>query len=159
MSANIENAKKLYQKVKVKSDLLKMYYNDILKYEVVVEEYKKYNRDALNDIILNRMEEDSTELEELYDDFSDEVDDYIDELSDDDEEEEFWNDPILVYEAVKRNQKIMDSLFDSNKDAKEKNQVRKSRPEHRTLPREDSHVRSMDEFVEDSDVMNFDELN
>ncbi|MGN1371721.1 MAG: hypothetical protein ACI4XM_05565 [Candidatus Coprovivens sp.] len=63
MSANIENAKKLYQKVKVKSDLLKMYYNDILKYEVVVEEYKKYNRDTLNDIILNRIEEDSTELE------------------------------------------------------------------------------------------------
>ncbi|MGN1371722.1 MAG: hypothetical protein ACI4XM_05570 [Candidatus Coprovivens sp.] len=53
----------------------------------------------------------------------------------------------------------MDSLFDSTKDAKEKNHVRKSRPEHRPLPRGDSRVRSMDDFVEDSDVMNFDELN
>ena len=157
MKDYIDSTKRLYDAIPDKK-MFKYSYDEIMEYEVVVKEYSKYDRDTLNQIIMKHIEEDCSELEDLYDDFSDEVNDYVDELHiDEDEEEEFWNDPVLVYEAMKRNQNVMDSLF--KQDDKEKKQSRKSRNERKTLPREDSHVRSIDDFVEDKNVKLFDEIN
>ena len=65
---------------------------------------------------MNHIEEDCSELEELYDDFCDEIEDYVDELhtEEDEEEDEFWNYPVMVYEAAKRNENIFDSLYNDN---------------------------------------------
>ena len=64
---------------------------------------------------MEHIEEDNDNLLELYEDFMDEVDDYVDEIrTETDEEEEFWNDPVLVYEAIKNNRNVMDSIFDRN---------------------------------------------
>ena len=114
MKDYIDSAKRLYESIPDK-EMFKYSYNEIMEYEVVVKEYSKYDRDTLNSIIMNHVEEDSSELEELYDDFSDEIEDYVDEMhTEEDEEEEFWNDPVMVYEAVKRNQNIFDSLYNDN---------------------------------------------
>ena len=103
MKNYIDSAKRLYESIPDK-EMFKYSYDEIMEYEVVVKEYTKYDRDTLNQIIMNHIEEDSSELEELYDDFSDEIEDYVDELhTEEDEEEEFWNDPVMVYEAAKRN--------------------------------------------------------
>jgi hypothetical protein len=67
--------------------MFKYSYDEIMEYEVVVKEYSKYDRDTLNQIIMNHIEEDSSELEELYDDFSDEIEDYVDELHTEEDEE------------------------------------------------------------------------
>ena len=110
----IEGTKRLYKSIHDKNDF-KYSYDEIMEYEVVVKEYSKYDRETLNQIIMNHIEEDSSELEELYDDFSDEIEDYVDELhTEEDEEEEFWNDPVMVYESVKRNENIFDSLYNDN---------------------------------------------
>ena len=114
MKNYIDSAKRLYDSIPDK-EMFKYSYDEIMEYEVVVREYSKYDRDTLNQIIMNHIEEDSSELEELYDDFSDEIEDYVDELhTEEDEEEEFWNDPVMVYEAAKRNQKIIDNMFNDN---------------------------------------------
>ena len=114
MKNYIDSAKRLYDSIPDK-EMFKYSYDEIMEYEVVVKEYSKYDRDNLNQIIMNHIEEDSSELEELYDDFSDEIEDYVDELhTEEDEEEEFWNDPVMVYEAAKRNQKIIDNMFNDN---------------------------------------------
>ena len=114
MKNYIDSTKRLYESIPDK-EMFKYSYDEIMEYEVVVKEYSKYDRDTLNQIIMNHIEEDSSELEELYDDFSDEIEDYVDELhTEEDEEEEFWNDPVLVYEAVKRNENIFDSLYNNN---------------------------------------------
>lgn len=114
MKNYIDSAKRLYDSIPDK-EMFKYSYDEIMEYEVVVKEYSKYDRDTLNQIIMNHIEEDSSELEELYDDFSDEIEDYVDELhTEEDEEEEFWNDPVMVYEAVKRNENIFDSLYNDN---------------------------------------------
>ena len=114
MKNYIDSAKRLYESIPDK-EMFKYSYDEIMEYEVVVKEYSKYDRDTLNQIIMNHIEEDSSELEELYDDFSDEIEDYVDEMhTEEDEEEEFWNDPVLVYEAVKRNENIFDSLYNNN---------------------------------------------
>ena len=114
MKDYIDSAKRLYDSIPDK-EMFKYSYEEIMEYEVVVKEYSKYDRDTLNQIIMNHIEEDSSELEELYDDFSDEIEDYVDEMhTEEDEEEEFWNDPVLVYEAAKRNQKIIDNMFNDN---------------------------------------------
>ncbi len=114
MKNYIDSAKRLYDSIPDK-EMFKYSYDEIMEYEVVVGEYSKYDRDTLNQIIMNHIEEDSSELEELYDDFSDEIEDYVDELhTEEDEEEEFWNDPVMVYEAAKRNQKIIDNMFNDN---------------------------------------------
>ena len=114
MKNYIDSAKRLYDSIPDK-EMFKYSYDEIMEYEVVVKEYSKYDRDTLNQIIMNHIEEDSSELEELYDDFSDEIEDYVDELhTEEDEEEEFWNDPVMVYEAAKRNQKIIDNMFNDN---------------------------------------------
>ena len=114
MKNYIDSAKRLYDFIPDK-EMFKYSYDEIMEYEVVVKEYSKYDRDTLNQIIMNHIEEDSSELEELYDDFSDEIEDYVDELhTEEDEEEEFWNDPVMVYEAAKRNQKIIDNMFNDN---------------------------------------------
>ena len=111
MKDYIDSAKRLYDSIPDK-EMFKYSYDEIMEYEVVVKEYSKYDRDTLNSIIMNHVEEDSSNLEELYDDFTDEVEDYVDEMhSEEDEEEEFWNDPVMVYEATKRNKKIIDDLF------------------------------------------------
>ena len=118
MKNYIDSAKRLYDSIPDK-EMFKYSYDEIMEYEVVVKEYSKYDRETLNQIIMNHIEEDSSELEELYDDFSDEIEDYVDEMhTEEDEEEEFWNDPVLVYEAIKNNQNVMDSLFDRNNDDK-----------------------------------------
>ena len=114
MKNYIDSAKRLYDSIPDK-EMFKYSYDEIMEYEVVVKEYSKYDRDTLNQIIMNHIEEDSSELEELYDDFSDEIEDYVDEMhTEADEEEEFWNDPVMVYEAAKRNQKIIDNMFNDN---------------------------------------------
>ena len=114
MKNYIDSAKRLYDSIPDK-EMFKYSYDEIMEYEVVVKEYSKYDRDTLNQIIMNHIEEDSSELENLYDDFSDEIEDYVDEMhTEEDEEEEFWNDPVLVYEAAKRNENIFDSLYDDN---------------------------------------------
>ena len=114
MKNYIDSAKRLYDSIPDK-EMFKYSYDEIMEYEVVVKEYSKYDRDTLNQIIMNHIEEDSSELEELYDDFSDEIEDYVDELhTEEDEEEEFWNDPVMVYESVKRNENIFDSLYNDN---------------------------------------------
>ena len=114
MKNYIDSAKRLYETIPDKA-MFKYSYDEIMEYEVVVKEYSKYDRDTLNQIIMNHIEEDSSELEELYDDFSDEIEDYVDELhTEEDEEEEFWNDPVMVYEAAKRNENIFDSLYNDN---------------------------------------------
>jgi nucleoside diphosphate kinase len=114
MKNYIDSAKRLYDSIPDK-EMFKYSYDEIMEYEVVVKEYSKYDRDTLNQIIMNHIEEDSSELEELYDDFSDEIEDYVDELhTEEDEEEEFWNDPVMVYEAAKRNENIFDSLYNDN---------------------------------------------
>ena len=110
----IEGTKRLYKSIPDKNDF-KYSYDEIMEYEVVVKEYSKYDRDTLNQIIMNHIEEDSSELEDLYDDFSDEIEDYVDGMhTEEDEEEEFWNDPVMVYESVKRNENIFDSLYNDN---------------------------------------------
>lgn len=111
----LDSAKRLYEAIPDK-EMFKYSYDEIMEYEVVVKEYSKYDRDTLNQIIMNHIEEDNSELEDLYDDFSNEIEDYVDELhtDEDDEEEKFWNDPVMVYEAVKRNQNIFDSLYNDN---------------------------------------------
>ena len=114
MKNYIDSAKRLYDSIPDK-EMFKYSYDEIMEYEVVVREYSKYDRDTLNQIIMNHIEEDSSELEDLYDDFSDEIEDYVDELhTEEDEEEEFWNDPVMVYEAAKRNENIFDSLYNDN---------------------------------------------
>ena len=114
MKNYIDSAKRLYDSIPDK-EMFKYSYDEIMEYEVVVKEYSKYDRDTLNQIIMNHIEEDSSELEELYDDFSDEIEDYVDEMhTEEDEEEEFWNDPVMVYEAAKRNENIFDSLYNDN---------------------------------------------
>lgn len=115
MKDYIDSAKRLYEAIPDK-EMFKYSYDEIMEYEVVVKEYSKYDRNTLNQIIMNHIEEDNSELEDLYDDFSDEIEDYVDELhtDEDDEEEKFWNDPVMVYEAVKRNQNIFDSLYNDN---------------------------------------------
>jgi nucleoside diphosphate kinase len=114
MKNYIDSAKRLYDSIPDK-EMFKYSYDEIMEYEVVVKEYSKYDRDTLNQIIMNHIEEDSSELEDLYDDFSDEIEDYVDELhTEEDEEEEFWNDPVMVYEAAKRNENIFDSLYNDN---------------------------------------------
>ena len=114
MKNYIDSAKRLYDSIPDK-EMFKYSYDEIMEYEVVIKEYSKYDRDTLNQIIMNHIEEDSSELEELYDDFSDEIEDYVDELhTEEDEEEEFWNDPVMVYEAAKRNENIFDSLYNDN---------------------------------------------
>ena len=114
MKNYIDSAKRLYESIPDK-EMFKYSYDEIMEYEVVVKEYSKYDRDTLNQIIMNHIEEDSSELEELYDDFSDEIEDYVDELhTEEDEEEEFWNDPVMVYESAKRNENIFDSLYNDN---------------------------------------------
>lgn len=110
----IEGTKRLYDSIPDK-EMFKYSYDEIMEYEVVVKEYSKYNRETLNQIIMEHIEEDSDNLLELYEDFMDEVSDYIDELpSEEKEEEEFWNDPVMVYESVKRNENIFDSLYNDN---------------------------------------------
>ena len=114
MKNYIDSAKRLYESIPDK-EMFKYSYDEIMEYEVVVKEYSKYDRDTLNQIIMNHIEEDSSELENLYDDFSDEIEDYVDEMhTEEDEEEEFWNDPVMVYEAVKRNENIFDSLYNDD---------------------------------------------
>ena len=114
MKNYIDSAKRLYDSIPDK-EMFKYSYDEIMEYEVVVKEYSKYDRDTLNQIIMNHIEEDSSELEDLYDDFSDEIEDYVDEMhTEEDEEEEFWNDPVMVYEAAKRNENIFDSLYNDN---------------------------------------------
>lgn len=114
MKNYIDSAKRLYESIPDK-EMFKCSYDEIMEYEVVVKEYSKYDRDTLNQIIMNHIEEDSSELEDLYDDFIDEIEDYVDELhTEEDEEEEFWNDPVMVYESVKRNENIFDSLYNDN---------------------------------------------
>lgn len=114
MKNYIDSAKRLYDSIPDK-EMFKYSYDEIMEYEVVVKEYSKYDRDTLNQIIMNHIEEDSDNLLELYEDFMDEVSDYIDELpSEEKEEEEFWNDPVMVYEAAKRNKNIFDSLYNDN---------------------------------------------
>ena len=114
MKNYIDSAKRLYDSIPDK-EMFKYSYDEIMEYEVVVKEYSKYDRETLNSIIMEHIEEDSSNLEELYDDFSDEIEDYVDEMhTEEDEEEEFWNDPVLVYEAVKRNENIFDSLYKDN---------------------------------------------
>ena len=114
MKNYIDSTKRLYESIPDK-EMFKYSYDEIMEYEVVVKEYSKYDRDTLNSIIMEHIEEDSSNLEELYDDFSDEIEDYVDEMhTEEDEEEEFWNDPVLVYEAVKRNENIFDSLYNNN---------------------------------------------
>lgn len=111
MKNYIDSTKRLYESI-LDKDIFKYLYDEIMEYEVVVKEYSKYDRDTLNQIIMNHIEEDSSEVENLYDDFSDEIEDYVDEMhTEEDEEEEFWNDPVMVYEAVKRNENIFDSLY------------------------------------------------
>ena len=115
MKNYIDSAKRLYDSIPDK-EMFKYSYDEIMEYEVVIKEYSKYDRDTLNQIIMNHIEEDSSELEELYDDFSDEIEDYVDEMhTEEDEEEEFWNAPVMVYEAVKRNENIFDSLYNDDK--------------------------------------------
>ena len=114
MKNYIDSAKRLYDSIPDK-EMFKYSYDEIMEYEVVVREYSKYDMETLNSIIMEHIEEDSSELEDLYDDFSDEIEDYVDELHiEEDEEEEFWNDPVMVYEAAKRNQKIIDNMFNDN---------------------------------------------
>ena len=114
MKNYIDSVKRLYDSIPDK-EMFKYSYDEIMEYEVVVKEYSKYDRDTLNQIIMNHIEEDSSELEDLYDDFSDEIEDYVDEMhTEEDEEEEFWNDPVMVYESVKRNENIFDSLYNDN---------------------------------------------
>lgn len=114
MKNYIDSAKRLYDSIPDK-EMFKYSYDEIMEYEVVVKEYSKYDRDNLNQIIMNHIDEDSSELEDLYNEFADEVEDYVDELyTEADEEEEFWNDPVMVYEAAKRNQKIIDNMFNDN---------------------------------------------
>ena len=114
MKNYIDSAKRLYKAIPDKNDF-KYSYDEIMEYEVVVREYDKYDRETLNQIIMEHIEEDSDNLLELYEDFMDEVSDYIDELpSEEKEEEEFWNDPVMVYEAAKRNENIFDSLYNDN---------------------------------------------
>ena len=114
MKNYIDITKRLYESIPDK-EMFKYSYDEIMEYEVVVKEYSKYDRETLNSIIMEHIEEDSSNLEELYDDFSDEIEDYVGEMhTEEDEEEEFWNDPVLVYEAVKRNENIFDSLYKDN---------------------------------------------
>ena len=114
MKNYIDSVKRLYDSIPDK-EMFKYSYDEIMEYEVVVKEYSKYDRDTLNQIIMNHIEEDSSELEDLYDDFIDEIEDYVDELhTEEDEEEEFWNDPVMVYESVKRNENIFDILYNDN---------------------------------------------
>jgi nucleoside diphosphate kinase len=114
MKNYIDSAKRLYDSIPDK-EMFKYSYDEIMEYEVVVKEYSKYDRETLNQIIMNHIDEDSSELEDLYNDFADEVEDYVDEMhTEEDEEEEFWNDPVMVYEAAKRNQKIIDNMFNNN---------------------------------------------
>lgn len=114
MNNYIDSAKRLYDSIPDK-EMFKYSYDEIMEYEVVLKEYSKYDRETLNQIIMEHIEEDSDNLLELYEDFMDEVSDYIDELpSEEKEEEEFWNDPVMVYESVKRNENIFDSLYNDN---------------------------------------------
>ena len=81
MKNYIDSAKRLYESIPDK-EMFKYSYDEIMEYEVVVREYSKYDRDTLNQIIMNHIEEDSSELEELYDDFKMEYDDYFGETND-----------------------------------------------------------------------------
>ena len=149
----VESTKKVYSSIDNK-DTFKTLYDEIMEYEIVVKEYSKYDRDTINQIIINHIEEDSTELEDLYEDFMDEVNDYVEENSSEEEEIEFWNDPSLVYAAVQRNKKIIDNLLNDKSESIKRNQI-----ESTSYFDNESHIRSIDDFVEDKDLKSFDELN
>lgn len=149
----VESTKKVYSSIDNK-DTFKTLYDEIMEYEIVVKEYSKYDRDTINQIIINHIEEDSTELEDLYEDFMDEVNDYVEENSSEEEEIEFWNDPSLVYAAVQRNKKIIDNLLNDKSESIKRNQI-----ESTSHFDNESHIRSIDDFVEDKDLQSFDELN
>ena len=86
MERYIRDAKMAYKSFRNKKDIAADF-SYILQYEVVITEYKKYNRDTLNEVILDRMQDDIDELETLVDDFVDEIEDC---QLDDYEENELW---------------------------------------------------------------------
>ena len=86
MERYIRDAKMAYKSFRNKKDIDDDF-SYILQYEVVITEYKKYNRDTLNEVILDRMQDDIDELETLVDDFVDEIEDC---QLDDYEENELW---------------------------------------------------------------------
>jgi hypothetical protein len=86
MERYIRDAKMAYKSFRNKKDIADDF-SYILQYEVVITEYKKYNRDTLNEVILDRMQDDIDELETLVDDFVDEIEDC---QLDDYEENELW---------------------------------------------------------------------
>ena len=149
MKSYISNAKRMYASVKSKGNVDVSDYEEILKYSVVVREYEKYNRETLNDIIMNRLEDECSELQDLYDDFSSEFEDYVDEVVDSvkSEEEEFLSDPNLMYSF------LMNQVYERREAEREVKEKEKTEVSKKRLGdfEENSHVRCIGEFVEDED--------
>ena len=84
---------------------------DILEYEVLVKEYKKFNRDTLNKLIMDRVEDDYEELKEMCKDFIQELNsEYSEELEEEEEDnssiESFAdNEKQMILSKIKRPKK------------------------------------------------------
>lgn len=88
MEEYISKAKQVYKVFPHKEDFADDF-SYILQYEVVIKEYKKYDRDTLNEVILSRMQDDVEELECQLEGFIEELEEY--EL---DDEEARYNDTL-----------------------------------------------------------------
>lgn len=86
MDRCLKNIRSLYNSIDDSNFLLE-YYKDILEYEVLVKEYKNFNRDTLNKLIMDRVEDDYEELKEMCKDFIQELNsEYSEELEEEEED-------------------------------------------------------------------------
>lgn len=75
MEEYISKVKQVYKVFPHKEDFADDF-SYILQYEVVIKEYKKYDRDTLNEVILSRMQDDVEELECQLEGFIEELEEY-----------------------------------------------------------------------------------
>ena len=94
MDKCLKNIRSLYNSIDDSNFLLE-YYKDILEYEVLVKEYNNFNRDTLNKLIMDRVEDDYEELKEMCKDFIQELNS---EYSEEVEEEEEDNSSIESFD-------------------------------------------------------------
>lgn len=82
MESKLINVKRIYKNINDNNNYLLSSYNDLLEYEILLIEYKKYNRDTLNSLIMDRIEDEIDEFEDLYEDFISELNDFNEEYED-----------------------------------------------------------------------------
>lgn len=82
MESKLINVKRIYKNINDNNNYLLSSYNDLLEYEILLIEYKKYNRATLNSLIMDRIEDEIDEFEDLYEDFISELNDFNEEYED-----------------------------------------------------------------------------